>query len=211
MSVLVAFIREAQPGRVAEVRAALQHHASVATQTCEGIRAYQVLQGRAQSNLYVDLVEWQSREAFEAARERLRATATDIGHLFLRPARVRVFRPLEVLRVQPREATAVGVGLVRARPGLGDYYAALLRQRVREQYPSRPGLLAVGIYQVEDAAEQFLVRTAWDHEQALLAYRAWVAREVFPTTDHLVARRELLNLLARWHYREAPLACPALV
>src|SRR3712207_9291791 len=95
MAVLVAFVREAQPGRVAEVRAALQAHASTATQRYQGIRTYQLLQGRAQTNLYVDLTEWESRRAFENAREALRSSAEEIRHLFLRPARIRVYRSEE--------------------------------------------------------------------------------------------------------------------
>lgn len=211
MSVLVAFVREAQPGRVAEVRRALQDHADTVTQRHANIRAYQVLQGRAQSNLYVDLVEWGSRDSFEYAREHLRATATDIGHLFLRPARVRVCNPLEVVRLQNREASAVGVGLVRVRPGQEDAYASLLKQSVQEHYHKQDGLLAVGIYQGEEEPQHFLVRTAWDSEETLTRYRAWAARELFPATDTMVARRELLALLNRWYYRDTPLVAPALV
>jgi len=67
MSVLVALVREAQPGRPAEVREALRAEAHASTQRHRGIRAYQLLQGRAQSNLYVDLIEWVDRASAERA------------------------------------------------------------------------------------------------------------------------------------------------
>src|SRR5262249_56674609 len=85
MSVLVALVREAQPGRVAEVRQALSEHAQKSTLRHSGIRTYQLLQGRAQSNLYIDLVEWDSRRSFDSAQESLRSAVEEIGHLFLRP------------------------------------------------------------------------------------------------------------------------------
>ena len=44
-----------------------------------------------------------------------------------------------------------------------------------------------------DEPEHFLVRTAWDSEENLVAYRTWAMHEMFPATDHLVARRELLS------------------
>src|SRR5829696_7932280 len=111
MSVLVALVREAQPGRPAEVREALRAEAHATTQRHRGIRAYQLLQGRAQSNLYVDLIEWESQRAFENAQAALRERDEELRPLFLRAAHVRVYRPLEVLRVRRREAEAVGVGL----------------------------------------------------------------------------------------------------
>jgi quinol monooxygenase YgiN len=209
MSVLVAFVREAQPGRVAEVRRALQEHALVATRRFPGIRVYQVLQGRAQSNLYIDLVEWESYRAFENARDPLRLAATEIRHLFLRPAHVRVYRPVEVVRLQRREPHAVGVGLVRVRPGAEEEYARRMRELLTTRFRERPGLLAAGLYQGEHEPQQFLVRSAWATEDHMLAHRTWITQEVFPATDALVARRELLSLLTRWHYRQAELASGA--
>ena len=206
MSVLVAWVREAQPGRVAEVRRALDEHASVATRRHPGIRTYQVLQGRAQSNLYVELVEWVSRRAFEEAREPVRLSGEEMGGLFLRPARVRVYTPLEVVRVRRREPQAVGVGLIRTRPGFEADYAARMKDWLTTRFPERPGLLATGLYQSEDEPQQFLIRNAWASEDDMLAHRHWMMREVFPTTDPWIARRELLNLLTRWHYRQTPLA-----
>jgi quinol monooxygenase YgiN len=208
MSVLVAFIREAQPGRVAEVRRALQDQAAWMTSLHHGIRTYQVLQGRAQTNLYVDLVEWQSRSAFEAARESLRDASEEIRHLFLRPARVRVYQPLEILRLHRREPQASGVGLIRVRPGHEEDYANHTRRWILERYRERPGLIAVGIYQSEDEPQQFLMRHTWDTEEDLIAHRTWITREVLPESDPWVARRELLALLMRWHYRQPALATP---
>jgi quinol monooxygenase YgiN len=208
MTVLVAFVREAQPGRVAEVRRALQDQAATMTRQYEGIRTYQVMQGRAQTNLYVDLVEWESRSAFEIARESLREAAEDVRHLFLRPARVRVYRPLTIVRAQRREAQAAGVGLVRVRPGTEEQYATHMEGWLNGHYRHRPGLVAVGVYQSEDEAQQFLVRNTWETEEALIAHRTWMTREMLPTTDPWVARRELLALLMRWHYRQPALAQP---
>jgi quinol monooxygenase YgiN len=209
MAVLVAFIREAQPGRTAEVRQALQEHARAATEYYAGIRTYQVLQGRAQSNLYVDLVEWQSRRDFEVAREALRTAAQEIRHLFLRPAHVRVYRPLEVVRLHRREPQAVGVGLIRVRAGHEDDYSARMCEWVAHSFRERPGLLAAGLYQGEDEPQHFMVRNAWDSEEDLVAHRTWMTREIFPTTDPWVSRREVLALLMRWHYRQTPLASGA--
>src|SRR3712207_5015757 len=117
MTVVVALVREAQPGRPAEVRDTLRVEAHATTQRHRGIRAYQLLQGRAQPNLYVDLIEWESRRAFETARSALLARDEELRPLFLRAAHVRVYRPLHVLRVRRREAEAVGVGMIRVRPG----------------------------------------------------------------------------------------------
>jgi quinol monooxygenase YgiN len=206
MSVLVALVREAQPGRVAEVRQALSEHAQKATQRHTGIRTYQLLQGRAQSNLYVDLVEWDSRRSFDSARESLRSAVEEIGHLFLRPVRVRIYRPLEIVRVRRREPQAVGVGLVRTRPGGEEAYARIMRDWMQNQFRERPGMLAAGLYQSEEEPQQFLVRNAWASEDDLVAHRNWMAQEVLPTTDAHVARREILALLTRWHYRQTPLA-----
>ena len=36
-------------------------------------------------------------------------------------------------------------------------------------------------------------------------------REVLPATDPHVSRREFLDLLMRWHYRQTPLASPEAV
>jgi quinol monooxygenase YgiN len=208
MTVLVAFVREAQPGRVAEVRRALQDQAATMTGQYEGIRTYQVMQGRAQTNLYVDLVEWESRSAFEVARSSLREAAEDVRHLFLRPARVRVYQPRSIVRVQRREPEAAGVGLVRVRPGTEEDYANHMQGWLDGHYRHRPGLIAVGVYQSEDEPQQFLVRNTWDTEEDLIAHRAWMSREMLPTTDPWVARRELLALLMRWHYRQPALAQP---
>jgi quinol monooxygenase YgiN len=208
MTVLVAFVREAQPGRVAEVRRALQDQAAAMTGQYEGIRTYQVMQGRAQTNLYVDLVEWESRSAFEIARDSLREAAEDVRHLFLRPARVRVYQPLKIVRMQRREPEAAGVGLVRVRPGTEEDYASHMQGWLDGHYRHRPGLIAVGVYQSEDEPQQFLVRNTWNTEEDLIAHRAWMSREMLPTTDPWVARRELLALLMRWHYRQPALAQP---
>jgi quinol monooxygenase YgiN len=206
MSVLVAFVREAQPGRPAEVREALRTAADAATRQHHGIRTYQVLQGRAQSNLYVELVEWESRRAFENARPLLASRDEQLRHLFLRSAHVRIYKPLEVLRIRRREPQAVGVGLVRTRPGCEERYATLMREWITTRFRERPGLTAVGLYQSEDEPQQFLVRNAWESEDALIAHRTWMTREVFPSTDPCIARREVLALLTRWHYRQTPLA-----
>ena len=206
MSVLVAFVREAQPGRVAEVRQVLQAHALAAIQQYSGVRTYQVLQGRAQTNLYVDLVEWESRRAFNSVRDAFCSGAEDIAHLFLRPAHTRVYRPLEILRLGRREAQAVGVGLIRVRPGREEDYAREMREWVGNRFRDRPGLLAAGLYQGEDEPQHFLVRNAWESEEHMVAHRTWMTREVFPATDAHVARREVLALLMRWHYRQTPLA-----
>ncbi len=208
MSVVVAFIREAQPGRPAEVRRALQDQAAAMVERHRGVRTYQVLQGRAQTNLYVDLVEWHSRSDFELARESLREAAEEIRHLFLRPARVRVYQPLEILRLHRREPQASGVGLIRVRPGNERDYAEHVRSYITQHYRHRPGLIAAGVYQSEDEPQQFMVRTTWDTEEDLIAHRAWITREMLPVSDPWVARRELLALLMRWHYRQVPLAQP---
>ncbi len=206
MSVLVAFVREAQPGRPAEVRETLRAEAHAATQRHRGIRAYQLLQGRAQTNLYVDLIEWESRRAFESAHPALQARDEELRHLFLRPAHVRVYQPLEILRLGRREAQAVGVGLIRVRPGCEEQYAKVMREWMQKHYRDRPGLLAAGLYQGEDEPQQFLVRNAWNTEDDLIAHRTWMTREILPTTDPCIARREVLALLMRWHYRQTPLA-----
>ena len=206
MSVLVALVREAQPGRPAEVRETLRAEAHAGTQRHRGIRAYQLLQGRAQPNLYVDLIEWESRRAFESARPALMARDEELRHLFLRAAHVRVYRPLQVLRLRRREAEAVGVGLIRVRPGCEEQYAKVMQEWIKDRFRDRPGLLAAGLYQGEDEPQQFLVRNAWDSEDNLVAHRTWMTREILPTTDPCVARREVLALLMRWHYRQTPLA-----
>lgn len=205
MSVLVALMREAQPGRPAQVREVLRGEAYATTQRYAGIRTHQLLQGRAQSNLYVDLIEWVSRRAFEAARPHLQHRDAELRPLFLHRAHLRVYRPLEVLRLRRREAQAVGVGLIRVRSGCEAAYAAAVQDWIRTRFRDRHGLLAVGLYQGEDEPLQFLVRSAWDTEEDLVAYRAWLAREVLPATDQWVARRELLTLLMCWHYRQTPL------
>jgi quinol monooxygenase YgiN len=207
MSVLVAFVREAQPGRVAEVRRALQEQAATMTSRYAGVRTYQVLQGRAQTNLYVDLIEWEDRAAFEVARDSLR-DSEDTRHLFLRPARVRVYHPLEILRLSQHEAQASGVGLTRTRPGCEDEYGRHMVGLLQTHYPKRSGLIAAGIYQSEDEPQQFLIRTTWDTEDDLVAHRTWMARDMLPLSDAWVARREILALLMRWHYRQAPVAQP---
>ncbi len=206
MAVLVALVREAQPGRPAEVREALRVEAHAVTQRHAGIRTYQLLQGRAQSNLYVDLIEWESRRAYEAAQAALRARDAELRPLFLRAARVRVYRPIEIVRLGRREAQAVGVGLIRVRPGQENAYAEVMGDWLRTRFPERHGLLATGLYQGEMEPQQFLVRNAWDTEDDLIAHRTWMTREVLPTTDAWVARREVLALLMRWHYRHTPLA-----
>lgn len=205
MTVLVAYVREAQPGRVAEVRRVLHEHAQAATEHDPNIRTFQVLQGRAQSNLYVDLVEWSSRKAFEQARDGLASAEERVEHLFLRPPRVRVYQPLEVLRVRRREPKAVGVGLIRTRAGSEDAYANTMRRWIQDHFRERAGLLAAGLYQSEDEPQQFLVRNAWDSEEDLMAHRSWLTHEILPSTDAFVARREILALLTRWHYRLTPL------
>ena len=205
MSVLVALVREAQPGRPAEVREALRAEAHASTQRHRGIRAYQLLQGRAQSNLYVDLIEWESQRAFENAQAALRERDEELRPLFLRAAHIRVYRPLEILRVRRREAEAVGVGLIRVRPGCEDQYAKVMQEWMQKHFRDRPGLLAAGLYQGQDEPQQFLVRNAWDSEDNLVAHRTWMTREILPTTDPCVARREVLALLMRWHYRHTPL------
>jgi quinol monooxygenase YgiN len=211
MSVLVAFVREAQPGRPAEVRDVLRASAQSATQAHRGIRTYQVLQGRAQSNLYVELVEWESRRAFQQAMDLLRERDEQLRSQFLRSAHVRVYRPLEVVRVRRREPQGVGVGLVRVKPGSEDEFAKIMVEQLRNRIRERPGLLASGLYQGEDEPQQFLIRNAWDSEEEMLAHRAWMTREVLPATDPHVSRRELLDLLMRWHYRQTPLASPEAV
>ncbi|HZR99660.1 MAG TPA: antibiotic biosynthesis monooxygenase [Chloroflexota bacterium] len=211
MSVLVAFVREAQPGRPAEVREALRTSAQAATQEHRGIRTYQVLQGRAQSNLYVELVEWENRRAFQRAMDLLRGRDAQLAAQFLRSAHVRVYRPLEIVRVRRREPQAVSVGLVRVKPGSEAEFARIMAEQVRTRLRERPGLLASGLYQGEDEPQQFLIRNAWDSEEDMLAHRAWIAREALPTTDPHVSRRELLDLLMRWHYRQTPLASPEAV
>jgi quinol monooxygenase YgiN len=211
MSVLVAFVREAQPGRPAEVREVLRASAQEATRVHGGIRTYQVLQGRAQSNLYVELVEWESRRAFQQAIEPLRDRDERMRSQFLRSAHVRVYRPLEVIRVKRREPHGVGVGLVRVKAGSEDEFAQLMRDQIRSRLRERPGLLASGLYQGEDEPQQFLIRNAWESEEEMLAHRAWMTREVLPATDPHVSRREMLDLLMRWHYRQTPLASPEAV
>ena len=211
MSVLVAFVREAQPGRPAEVREVLRTSAREATQAHAGIRTYQVLQGRAQSNLYVELVEWDSRRAFQQATEALRARDEGMRSQFLRSAHVRVYRPLEIIRVRRREPQGVGVGLVRVKAGMEDEFGRIMREMIRSRFRERPGLLASGVYQGEDEPQQFLIRNAWDSEEEMLAHRAWMTRDVLPSTDPHVSRREMLDLLMRWHYRQTPLASPEAV
>lgn len=211
MSVLVAFVREAQPGRPAEVRDVLCSSAQGATREQRGIRTYQVLQGRAQSNLYVELVEWESRRAFQAAMDLLRDRDEQMRSQFLRSAHVRVYRPLQIVRVRRREPRAVGVGLVRVKAGSEDEFAKLMGEHLTSRLRERPGLLASGLYQGEDEPQQFLIRNAWDSEEEMLAHRAWMTREVLPSTDPHVSRRELLDLLMRWHYRQTPLASPEAV
>jgi heme-degrading monooxygenase HmoA len=206
MSVLVALVREAQPGRPAEVREALRAEAQTATQQHRGIRAYQLLQGRAQSNLYVDLIEWESQRAYQNAQPLLRQRDEELRELFLRPAHLRVYRSLEIVRVRRREAEAVGVGLIRVRPGCEEQYAKVMQEWLKTHFRERAGLLAAGLYQSQDEAQQFLVRTAWDTEDNLIAHRMWMTREILPTTDPCVARREVLAMLMRWHYRQTPLA-----
>jgi heme-degrading monooxygenase HmoA len=206
MSVLVALVREAQPGRPAEVREALRAEAQAATQQHRGIRAYQLLQGRAQSNLYVDIIEWESQRAYQNAQPLLRERDEELRELFLRPAHLRVYRPLEIVRVRRREAEAVGVGLIRVRPGCEEQYAKVMQEWLKTHFRERTGLLAAGLYQGQDEAQQFLVRTAWDSEDNLIAHRMWMTREILPTTDPCVARREVLAMLMRWHYRQTPLA-----
>ncbi|HEY7061348.1 MAG TPA: antibiotic biosynthesis monooxygenase family protein [Chloroflexota bacterium] len=205
MSVLVAFVREAQPGRPAEVREALRGSAKDATQQYRGIRTYQVLQGRAQSNLYVELVEWESRRTFDKAMEALRDRDEALRSQFLRSMRVRVYNPVEIIRVRRREPQAVGVGLVRVKPGAEERYTQVMREWITSRVRGRPGLLAAGLYQSEDEPQQFLVRNAWDNEEEMLAHRNWMIRELFPATDEYVSRREALDLLMRWHYRQTPL------
>ena len=211
MSVLVAFVREAQPGRPAEVREVLTSSAQAATQAQSGIRTYQVLQGRAQSNLYVELVEWESRRAFQQAMELLRDRDEQLRSQFLRSAHVRIYRPLEVVRMRRREPKGVGVGLVRVKAGSEEDFAQLMRDQIRNRIRERPGLLASGLYQGEDEPQQFLIRNAWDSEEEMLAHRTWMTREVLPATDPHVSRREMLDLLMRWHYRQTPLATPEAV
>jgi heme-degrading monooxygenase HmoA len=206
MSVLVAFVREAQPGRPAEVREVLRTSAQAATQAHRGIRTYQVLQGCAQSNLYVELVEWETRRAFQQAMELLRDRDEQMRSQFLRSARVRVYRPLQIVRVRRREPQAVGVGLVRVKPGSEDQFAQVMGDFVTGRIRERPGLLASGLYQGEDEPQQFLIRNAWNSEEDMVAYRTWMTRELLPVTDPHVSRRELLDLLMRWHYRQTPLA-----
>src|SRR5262249_44858859 len=130
----------------------------------------------------------------------------EIGHLFLRPVRVRIYRPLEIVRVRRREPQAVGVGLVRTRPGGEEADTRLMRDWMQNQFREGPGILAGGLYQSEEEPQQFLVRNAWASEDDLVAHRNWMAQEVLPTTDAHVARREILALLTRWHYRQTPLA-----
>jgi quinol monooxygenase YgiN len=211
MSVLVAFVREAQPGRPAEVREALRSSAQAATQAQSGIRTYQVLQGRAQSNLYVELVEWESRRAYQQAMELLHDRDEQLRSQFLRAAHVRIYRPLEIVRVRRREPKGVGVGLVRVKAGSEEDFAQLMRDQLRNRIRERPGLLAAGLYQGEDEPQQFLIRNAWESEEEMLAHRAWMTREVLPATDPHVSRREMLDLLMRWHYRQTPLATPEAV
>jgi quinol monooxygenase YgiN len=211
MSILVAFVREAQPGRPAEVRDVLRTSAQGATQEHHGIRTYQVLQGRAQSNLYVELVEWEHRRAFQKAMDLLRDRDAQLAAQFLRSAHVRVYRPLEIVRVRRREPQAVGVGLVRVKPGSEDEFARVMAEQIRTRIRERPGLTASGLYQGEDEPQQFLIRNAWDSEEEMIAHRAWMTREVLPVTDPHVSRREFLDLLMRWHYRQTPLASPEAV
>jgi quinol monooxygenase YgiN len=206
MSVLIAFVREAQPGRVAEVRQALQQYADAATHDYKGIRTYQVLQGRAQSNLYVDLVEWDSRRSFERAREALRAAAEPLQPLFLRSAHVRAYEPVEIVRLHRREPQAVGVGLARVRVGHEQEFTNEILDWMHTRFRERPGLLAVGLYRAHDEPQQFLIRHAWDSEEQLAEHRSWIARDIFPRTGQWVERRELLALLMRWHYRQTPLS-----
>src|SRR4051794_22483009 len=158
MSILVAFVREAQPGRPAEVRDVLRASAQDATQAHRGIRTYQVLQGRAQSNLYVELVEWENRRTFQKAMDLLRDRDEQMRSQFLRSAHVRVYRPLQIERVRRREPQAVGVGLVRAKPGSEAEFAKVMGEHLSNRIRERPGLLATGLYQGEDEPQQFLIR-----------------------------------------------------
>ncbi len=156
-------------------------------------------------------MEWESRRAFQKAMEQLRDRDEQFRAQFLRTAHVRVYRPLEIVRVHRREPKAVGVGLVRVKAGSEDEFARVMREQLHRRLRDRPGLLATGVYQGEDEPHQFLIRNAWDSEQDMLAHRAWMTREVLPVTDPHVARRELLDLLMRWHYRQTPLASPEAV
>ena len=40
----------------------------------------------------------------------------------------------------------------------------------------------MGVYQSEDEPQQFLVRNTWNTEEDLIAHRAWMSREMLPTS-----------------------------
>jgi quinol monooxygenase YgiN len=204
MSLLVACFREAQPGRVAEVRQAVQAQAATLARQFSGTRRYEVLQGRAKSNLYVDLIEWDDPQAFEAARGALDTALAARQPLFLRPAHLCVYQARGGVRLQQRQPEAVGVGLIRVRPGDEEAYAQQMCDLVRTRFPEQPGLITAGVYQDRAAPRQFLIRNTWETAEALSAHQRWITHALFPLTDSLVERREILALLLHWSYQPAP-------
>jgi quinol monooxygenase YgiN len=203
MSLLVACFREAQPGRVAEVRQAVEAQAATLARQFAGTRRYEMLQGRAKSNLYVDLIEWDDPQAFEAARGALDTALAERQHLFLRPAHLCAYQARGGVQIQQRPPEAVGVGLIRVRPGAEEAYAQRMCDLVRTRFPEQPGLITAGVYQDRAAPQQFLIRNTWETAEALSAHQRWITHALFPLTDPLVERREILALLLHWSYQHA--------
>jgi quinol monooxygenase YgiN len=203
MSLLVACFREAQPGRVADVRQAVQIQAATLARQFSGTRTYEVLQGCAKSNLYVDLIEWDDPQAFEAARGGLDTALAERQRLFLHPTHLCAYRPRGGVRLQQRQPVAVGVGLIRVRPGAEEAYARRMCDLVRTRFPEQPGLITAGVYQDVDTPRQFLVRNTWDSTEALNAHQRWITHTLFPLTDPFVERREILALLLHWSSQQA--------
>ena len=162
MSMLVACVREAQPGRVAEVRRAVTMQAGTTAQQFSGLGSYEILQGRARSNLYIDWIEWDDPEAFEAAREALAAAIAELERLFLHPARFHTYSPRAVVHLQEREPQAVRAGLICTRRGYEEAYAQQMGDLVCTRWPERPGLISAGVYQDQERPQEFLLRSAWE-------------------------------------------------
>jgi quinol monooxygenase YgiN len=211
MSLLVACFREAQPGRVADVRQAVQVQAATLARQFSGARTYEVLQGCAKSNLYVDLIEWDDPQAFDAARGAMDIALAERQHLFLHPAHLCVYRPRGDVRLQQRQPVAVGVGLIRVRPSAEEAYARRMRDLVRTRFAEQPGLITAGVYQDRDAPQVFLVRNTWETAEALSAHQRWITHTLFPLTDPFVERREILALLLRWSSQHTAVSVGAAV
>ena len=106
---------------------------------------------------------------------------------------------------------AVGVGLIRVRPGDEEAYAERMCELVRNRFPEQPGFITAGVYQDRAAPRQFLIRNTWETAEALSAHQRWITHALFPLTDPLVERREILALLLHWSYQQAPASAGAAV